>query len=145
MQCVIRSSIGTLHSSRSSSASRPRSRSPGNESWKSRSHHSSMSSLHSEDSGRSGSPYQGPPAPRSRRASSTTRLGIKPVTQPGITVLSPGMDVDYYISLFKNNRDMDRHTVFVILFCKIMRKCVMHTGKTITRLFFLLQFFLQRT
>ncbi|XP_037800987.1 coiled-coil domain-containing protein 39-like [Penaeus monodon] len=84
-----RSSIGTLHSSRSSSASRPRSGSPGNESWKSRSHHSSMSSLHSQDSGRSGSPYQGPPAPRSRRASSTTRLGIKPVTHPGITVLSP--------------------------------------------------------
>ncbi|XP_071521058.1 coiled-coil domain-containing protein 39-like isoform X2 [Panulirus ornatus] len=83
-----RSSIGTLQSSRSSSASRPRSVSPGDASWKSHSHHSSLTSIHSEDSGRSGSPHHA--SIRSRRSSSGVHTAaIRHTTKPKMTVLNP--------------------------------------------------------
>nr|XP_045597008.1 coiled-coil domain-containing protein 39-like [Procambarus clarkii]XP_045597009.1 coiled-coil domain-containing protein 39-like [Procambarus clarkii]XP_045597010.1 coiled-coil domain-containing protein 39-like [Procambarus clarkii] len=83
-----RSSIGTLQSSQSSSASQPRSISPDAASWKSPSHHLSLSSLQSEDSGRSGSPHRA--SVKTRRSSSEVRVaGMKHTPKARITVLNP--------------------------------------------------------
>ncbi|XP_066940125.1 coiled-coil domain-containing protein 39-like [Macrobrachium rosenbergii] len=83
-----RSSLGTLDSSRSSASSKARSVSPGGLSWKSRSRRSSVASLHSQDSGRSGSPDRGP-----RRSKSTEVVHVPPPvktsTTPGLTLITP--------------------------------------------------------
>ncbi|KAK7082477.1 hypothetical protein SK128_000206 [Halocaridina rubra] len=82
-----RSSIGTLESSQSNDSSRPRSMSSGEGSLKNRSRHSSVGSIHSEDSGRSGSP------PRPGKRSQGTSDGSMPLpshkNKHGIIVMTP--------------------------------------------------------
>ncbi|XP_053641659.1 coiled-coil domain-containing protein 39 [Cherax quadricarinatus] len=82
-----RSSIGTLQSSRSSSISHPRSISPDAASWKSPTHHLSLSSLQSEDSGRSGSPHHA--SAKTKSSSGIQGAGVKHMPKPKITVLNP--------------------------------------------------------